>query len=396
MVMKAAEVLCATCAVFLAGVSAQPAAASSATVLYSFPYNYGALGRLLQLDAGTIYGTSLYGKSGYGAVYQLKQKRGQWNAKEITSFSAGKGGRTPYAGVIRDPSTGALFGTTVNGGAKYGTVYALRFANRAWSKTILHNFNQSDGAFPYGMLLRDKVTGTLFGTTYQGGSAGCGTAFQLDEQGATFNVLYSFHGGADGCRAETQLRAGPNAGTLVGSTDFGGSADMGTVFLLAETGGVWNESVQHAFTGDDGCYPLDLAVSGDGTVYGVTSSCGIYGYGTVFQIRNVGGRPKFSTLYNFTGGTDGNSPVGIQRDDPDGILYGATRYGGASGQGVVFSLHPNSGGQWTETVLHSFAGGTDGSHPVSRPILDQSTGHVLGTTLDGGQDNNGVIYGVTP
>jgi hypothetical protein len=88
--------------------------------------------------------------------------------------------------------------------------------------------------------------------------------------------------------------------------------------------------------------------------------------------------------------------VGIQRDDPDGVLYGATRYGGASNQGVVFALHHISGDQWTQTVLHSFAGGADGSHPVSRPILDQSTGHILGTTLDGGPDDNGVVYAVTP
>jgi len=221
------------------------------------PYNYGALGRLLEVDAGTIYGTSLYGTSGFGAVYQLKQKRGQWSAKEIESFAASKGGKSPYAGVIRDPDTGALFGTTLNGGTKYGTVYALSFANKTWHKTILHNFNLSDGAFPYGMLLRDKVTGTLYSTTYQGGGApNCGTFYQLDEQGGGFDVLYNFQGGADGCNPETLLRAGPNAGTLVGSTDFGGSADLGTVFLLTEKGGVWNESVQHVFTGADGCYPL--------------------------------------------------------------------------------------------------------------------------------------------
>ncbi|MEJ0046475.1 MAG: choice-of-anchor tandem repeat GloVer-containing protein [Rhodospirillales bacterium] len=50
--------------------------------------------------------------------------------------------------------------------------------------------------------------------------------------------------------------------------------------------------------------------------------------------------------------------------DASGALYGTTTLGGYHGEGAIFKLTPPAAGQtaWTETVLYSFTGGTDGGH----------------------------------
>ena len=87
----------------------------------------------------------------------------------------------------------------------------------------------------------------------------------------------------------------------------------------------------------------------------------------------------FTLLYSFKGGTDGDAPVAGLLRDGAGNLYGTTFHGGAFGNGTVFKLDATG----TETVLHSFAGGADGSGPYSGVIRD-AAGNLYGTTYFGG------------
>src|SRR5271165_3096562 len=64
-------------------------------------------------------------------------------------------------------------------------------------------------------------------------------------------------------------------------------------------------------------------------------------------------------LYSFSGTSDGAKPLAGLTMDTSGNLYGTTMSGGSSGDGTVFKLSPSG----TETVLHSFTGGTDGANP---------------------------------
>ena len=64
-------------------------------------------------------------------------------------------------------------------------------------------------------------------------------------------------------------------------------------------------------------------------------------------------------------------------------------------RGTLFKL-VSSGGNWTKTVLHDFGSGSDGAYPQSRPIVDQQTGLLYGTTSQGGTQNGGTVYSVTP
>jgi uncharacterized repeat protein (TIGR03803 family) len=102
----------------------------------------------------------------------------------------------------------------------------------------------------------------------------------------------------------------------------------------------------------------------------------------------------FTTLYNFTGGTDGGYPFAGVIQDTAGNLYGTTFYGGdlnclaPEGCGVVYKLDTAG----TETVLHSFSGGqNDGLEPLA-PVVRDKDGNLYGTTSQGGLPGYGTVF----
>jgi uncharacterized repeat protein (TIGR03803 family) len=105
---------------------------------------------------------------------------------------------------------------------------------------------------------------------------------------------------------------------------------------------------------------------------------------------------SYKTLYKFTGGKDGSQPVAGLVWDAARNLYGTTCCGGNStqGDGTVFKLMPNSDGGWTESVLYSFSGGNDGAVPLAGVIFD-ANGSLYGTAANGGNNNLGVVYKLT-
>jgi uncharacterized repeat protein (TIGR03803 family) len=290
--------------------------------------------------------------------------------------------------------------TRYGGSYGLGTLYSLALVNGVWNATDLHDFTGgSDGDEPDGDLLMDKTTGAFYGTASSGGgSSGCGTVFELAESGGTwtFTTLYSFQGGSDGCIPEVALHEeGKKPGTLFGTTTYGGTANAGTVFELAETNGLWTESVLYTFTGgNDGGNPFDIAVDQEGNVYGVASSGGAYSAGAVFELSKLHRKWQQSVLYSFKGGTDGGDPVGIHLEHSTGTLFGTTQSGGTKDAGTVFKLVPN-GDSWTESLLHSFGTKGDGLYPATGPTEDPRTGVLYGTTVDGGRHGGGTVYTIT-
>src|SRR5205823_10395277 len=116
-------------------------------------------------------------------------------------------------------------------------------------------------------------------------------------------------------------------------------------------------TVLHTFSGSDGQYPEHGVISDKaGNLYGVTAFGGTHGEGAVYEIAKDG---TFTTLYNFTAGADGGFLYGGLAIDRDGNLYGSTVSSGAHGAGTVFELTPGG----TLTTLYSFTGGTDGGSP---------------------------------
>ncbi len=110
------------------------------------------------------------------------------------------------------------------------------------------------------------------------------------------------------------------------------------------------------------------------------------------------GRALASTetiLHDFNLTPNGQQPNGTLISDAAGNLYGTTGYGGSYGFGEVFKLSPNSKGGWTETVLFSFNGTTEGNGPAGTLVFD-AAGHIYGGTTGGGSQSDGTIFKLTP
>jgi uncharacterized repeat protein (TIGR03803 family) len=176
-----------------------------------------------------------------------------------------------------------------------------------------------------------------------------------------------------------------------------------TIFVVALmlAGNVLAETTLHAFrSGGDGLAPYGRVISdAAGNLYGTTAFGGSAGVGIVFELTKSqapGGWTE-TILYNFAGGSDGAQAWAGVIFDSAGNLYGTTYRGGASNAGTVYQLAPPSqqGGAWTETVLYSFASGTDGEGPQSDLIFDQA-GNLYGTTNNGGSPGNGIVFELTP
>jgi uncharacterized repeat protein (TIGR03803 family) len=203
-------------------------------------------------------------------------------------------------------------------------------------------------------------------------------------QAQTFKVLYNFTGSADGESPYGSL-VRDTAGNLYGTTEAGGASGEGTVFKVGQSG---THTVLYSFKGgSDGANPyVGVIRDAAGNLYGTTANGGASGLGTVFKLTKTG---KETVLYSFAGGSDGCYPYGGLLRDAAGNLYGTTEVCGASGVGTVFKL-TNTG---KETVLHSFAGGSsDGEFPSFTSLLMDTSGNLYGIAEQGGTDNLGVVY----
>jgi hypothetical protein len=388
--------------------SALAAAAATEKVLWSFKSAAlgEPLGRLL-FHGPALFGTgSSADLGGDGQVFRLIQSGGSWKETSPVKFG-GTDGANPFAGLISD-SLGTFYGTTELGDAYgLGNVFYLYRSGSTWLHGTIWAFgNGSDGQFPLGDLIRDS-SGNLYGTTWGGGVSGWGTVFELSFNGFdwTESIIHTFTGGGDGGnpRAGLLLRSGTLYGTASQGAGTGcGGAGCGTVFELAPNGGGWNFSTLYTFAGgSDGGQPWGSLIAGSGgALYGTTTANGAGGWGTVFNLTQSGGVWTENVLHSFTGGSDGGTPYAALLWNGSGGLYGTAAYGGNSGCfkdrgcGTVFEL-TQSGGVWSETVLWNFGGSGDGGNPQGGVILDKS-GNLYGTATRGGTYANGAVWEVTP
>src|SRR6267143_2555062 len=229
--------------------------------------------------------------------------------------------------------------------------------------------------------------GNFYGTTSQGGASNAGTVFQLTPAG-TLTVLHEFAGGTAGAAPVAGLVQAAD-GNFYGTTSQGGASNAGTVFQLTPAGTL---TVLYTFTGGttDGATPnAGLIQATDANFYGTTVNGGAFSTGTVFQLTPAG---TLTVLHEFAGGTDGAAPVAGLIQAADGNFYGTTSQGGASNAGTVFQLTPAG----TLTVLYAFTGGnTDGATPYAG-LIQATDGNLYGTTVNGGAFSAGTVFQVTP
>jgi len=259
-----------------------------------------------------------------------------------------------------------------------------------WIETILHSFNGDDGSGPLGALIFDRQD-NVDGVTSTGSLRNGGTVYQLAQLSQMEDIL-SHPYGYPGSGVSMD-----HAGNLYGST-FLAADGPGAVFELTPSGSNWINTQLYAFTGgDDGGHPLaGVLLDAAGNLYGATTTEGSGQGGTVFELTPSNGGWSFSLVYSFPGPANGLMVVGPIGDlimDAAGNLYGTTFSDGAFGFGAVFQLtHSDSG--WTYTSLHDFTNGTDGGFPYSNLVFD-ANGNIYGTASTGGAFGAGVIFEVT-
>jgi uncharacterized repeat protein (TIGR03803 family) len=377
--------------------------------------------------AGNLYGTTLYGGAAgctfnCGVVFRLSANAGgNWTETALHAFTGGAGGSEPAFGVTLD-AAGNLYGATSAGGSKSclysfcGVAFRLTpGSGRSWEETVLANFAGINTGFtPIGSLLLDS-SGNLYGTTYYDGESG-GVAFELSPTASGFweeTLLHKFADTPDGALPTAGLIADSD-GNLYGTTFGGGEFGTGTVFELSNNGGQWSEKVLYSFGKKSG-YSLyaPLVMDSAGNLYGTAMAggrrgnkqCPNGGCGVVFELSpGSNGAWQETVLYAFSGLSDGGSPRGGVVLDTAGNVYGTTQYGGKSpggtGLGVVFKLS-QTGGEWKETVLHTFTGIPDGALSIASLVLD-AAGNFYGTTTQGGNagcESNagcGTVFEITP
>jgi uncharacterized repeat protein (TIGR03803 family) len=135
-------------------------------------------------SGGNLYGTTVYGGNGGGAAFQLTpSENGTWTYHLVYGFqhnpSCGYGQPGPRASLMMDPS-GNLWGTTWEEGSSCdGTAFELTPSNGSWTEVVLHSFAESpDGGYPASNLVFDS-SGNVYGTTFDGGTRGRGTVFEI-------------------------------------------------------------------------------------------------------------------------------------------------------------------------------------------------------------------------
>lgn len=136
-----------------------------------------------------------------------------------------------------------------------------------------------------------------------------------------------------------------------------------------------------------------LVLARDGRFYGTAAGGGTFNAGTVFNMAPDG---TVTTLYNFTGGSDGASPQAPPIQSVDGDFYG-TAYGGGTSQGYNAGTVYKISKDGNFTLLYDFAGGSaDGQSPWA-PLVQGTDYRFYGTTTEGGWNNsdNGTLFRIS-
>ena len=390
-----------------------PAEAQQEIVLHSFDPKidpkgaWGPTSGLVRESSGNLYGTTEFGGpynchffGGCGTVYEaVPQEDGIWGEKVLHSFGSGTDGFIPNGPPLLD-AAGNLYGTTQLGGVECacGTVFELvPQANGKWTEKIIYNSDENSASPGRGLVFDSE--GNLYGTVVNSG--GQVVLFELSPQAGgawTYQALYTF----SYTEAPNGFMIFDSTGNLYGETSLGGTNGTGGVYELSpQTGGGWIFQVLYSFGpqvyGGDGDDPTgSLVIDGRGNLYGTTYQGGPLNYGIVFELSpNSGGQWTEKILHGFKG-MDGEGPEAGLAIDASNNLYGTTVLGGIYDWGTAFELTPTTDGEWNFTVLHNFGDSRqDAEEPWAALILDPA-GNVYGTTYLGGAAGRGTVFEITP
>jgi uncharacterized delta-60 repeat protein len=353
---------------------------------------YPHLGLVIS-ETGKLYGTtSAGGSNGRETVFELSGTDHR-TLTTLVEFD-GSNGRNPNSVLVSD-SAGNLYGTTSAGGSgNAGTVYKLSGTNHQIFTTLV-NFDGTNGARPIEGLLIDSA-GNLYGATYEGGANNLGTVYTLTgTDNNTLTTLVNFNGTNGRNPYPYSGLTTDEVGNIYGTTLFGGSNDLGTVYKLYGTNYHILKTLVD-FDGNNGALPVGgLLIDASSNLIGTTQRGGSNSLsvndGTFFYLSGT----EYETLRPITTST----PKGNYR----GLVIGGadSLYGTAIGEVVPGGIVKLSGTNYqTITTLVTFDG-TNGSSPYGTLLVD-TNGTVYGSAYSPGplystaSRSSGVIFEFGP
>lgn len=308
---------------------AAPVSATTITRVHKFnDTNGGFPGKIVVTGTGTIIGTTQTGgANGTGTIYSIDSAGTFTSLHSFANFGPGNsnvGGVTPSSLGLAVNASGTIFGTTLGGGANAsGVLYSL---SSSGTFTTLRDFerigNSNNGNEPTGLIVDGN--GRLYGSTFIGGNTNTGVLFSQDPGGAVTTGKTPINGSLG--RNFTGALAVDSAGTLFATTYGGGTADAGTLVSMSSNGTV---TKLHDFSGTNSQPNWNMAIDSTGTLFGVSD--GTDGINSTVWSRTSAG--VFTTLLSFT---NVEIASGLYLDS-QGTLFGTTIFGGTSNQGTLWS-----------------------------------------------------------
>lgn len=304
------------------------------TVVHSFcsqagcPDGDNPAGGVIQASDGNFYGTAMSGgANGIGDIYRVTPS-GDFTVLYSFSQSASS---YPQSGLLQ-ASNGDLYG-----GSPGGPIFKITLKGKY---SVVYTFVGGTGPTGIAGPLIQASNGDLYGATQTGGAHDQGSIFRLTLAGK-YTLLYSFGSQpncADGAQPTSGLVQGAD-GNFYGTTVDGGPAGCGsgtgTIFKITPKG---KFTSLYGYPASEGNWdPNQLMQATDGNFYATTNNGGIGG-GVVFQFA-PGGTP--TTLLNFGEPNQsgyGSHPTGGLLQSTNGTLYGNAGGSEGTNSGAIFTV----------------------------------------------------------
>ena len=351
-------------------------------ILDNLETGYGWVEQIQEHPNGKIYGTTGEGGTALsGVFFEYNPINNEY--KNLHSFNLTNQGTSPQNSLIQADND-LIYGLINSGGnSNQGVLFQLNPNTKQYQKKV--DFNGTlNGANPKGDIVQ-ATNGKLYACTSIGGTNNLGVLFEYDINTNTYSKKLDFDGILLGANPEGSLIQASNS-KLYGLTKNGGINNQGVLFEYDVTTSTYTK--KHDFNSSiSGAAPTASLVEGtNGKLYGSTTTGGTGNLGTLFEFDVTSG--ILTTVFEFSGISDGSNPTGSLFHASNGKLYGLSNTGGASNFGVLFEYDYMT---FTFTVLYEFDGINSGSLPFGS-LIESTTGKLYGLTSVGGINDKGVLF----
>jgi uncharacterized repeat protein (TIGR03803 family) len=338
-----------------------------------YPQNVGTL---VQIGDGSFDGATKDGASGnVGTLFQVTTSPPVAYI-DFLDFASSYG-TNPGGAVVFD-TYGNLYATTTGGGANGNGTLIVMFLG---SPLDLHDFTVAEG-FPVAPPVLGK-DGNLYGFTTNG------AAYTVTIPSPTYHSLGTYAPGS--VYAPLLLAAD---GYLYGTSDNGGKNNLGTVFRMTSPSGAIKTIFN--FNGKNGNYVYSpLVQDSAGNFYGTTFNGGANDTGVIFKLTPKGAYTRLRDFDASGCNNSGANPGAGLAFGTDGNLYGVATNGGANCAGTIFQISTSGSGFSKLVDFTGMGGSAPGANPYAGLALN-TNGTFYGLTIDGGANEDGVYFSLTP